>query len=306
MPPEYCPRGLAIQWCADNPSDATCADIVVERPACMFLEVDNNPCSVPACAESVLTEECLPYVEAHCEAHPDDIECALYRLGDCLFLPGSPPCEAPLCSVLEDVYDSLTCDTIIDEYCRSLLQDGKVDPECSFRGYSPSPLTVVPDNMESTDDCPWPSIELQCKHEPTSAGCIQMQLNGIMSRKLSPQMLPLASTLDPQIQTEREVAYAQFVERGLVMDADRRQEVMMAALCHLMFDTGDVNQDGVISVQEFAFVVNYAASIIRLDRHLSSTTSTSALHAMLDTAANGEFVTFSDFEKIVHNFFVIG
>jgi hypothetical protein len=197
-PAEYCPKGLAFEYCAEKPTDPDCAELHAPRPACGFAAApgigDNasSPCKDPACADGagaagagaagaaggLYSAECRLVIGAYCEKNPTDRECELHGLGDgCMFLPGSAPCEVDACTSGGE--SSPACKAVVASYC--LGKRAVPDPQCSLLGYAPALQSSTPVDEAP---CPWAAAYKRCEGDQLAkrAACLQMYMGGLISR----------------------------------------------------------------------------------------------------------------------------
>jgi len=303
VPADFCPLPLAMEWCAAHPDGEECSSVFTKVSDCMFTEYDGwSPCTMPVCQESVLSDECTPWVVSHCQQHPEDRECDLYGFGDgCMFRPGAQPCQASVCNVLPDAYNQKACDDIIETYCSSLVGGAARDPECAAQGYGGPPPEAVPVRTS----CPWSAIEMQCRESPASPLCVRMHAAGVNVSDPTAGTLPSVAMLQPHIEQQGISAAEAFAEVGVLREMDRRSGRCAADLAVQLWRIANTNNDSSLTQDELDLLIKAGTVMLQLDRRFDETPSIAVMHDMLQTISYGEYVTYSEFLAFVDGFFVI-
>lgn len=308
-PPGYCPRGLAHEYCADKPTDKDCVDLHAPRAKCGFAAApgigDNatSPCVDPACAggdAALFSAACRLVISAYCEKNPTDRECELHGLGDgCLFLPGSPPCEADACT--SGAPEGAACRAVVAQYC--LGARSTPDPQCSILGYAPPLASSSP---VDTRVCPMAAARKRCAGDQlaTRAECLQMYMGGIITRRLTADEMPGTSALAATAAKEREAALKAFVAAGTARDAATSDNVARTALYASLWRDAEANGDGYLSATELtALIRNLATRVASGSEYGARFFTGKDFEAKLLAAKSGDMLTYDEVAAALEGLF---
>lgn len=299
-PSAFCPVSLALSFCASNPKDPGCVDIVPRGLfGCGFQAGSDDPCAQDACVADVTSLACMGVIENYCaNIAPEDSACAYFGVGssDCPFTADSAPCLQPEC--FDTNYDAAVCQKTVETYCDTTA--GAADPECARRGLTSSvpaflqPFgnsTRVAQLIQANRDvqsvlqasglvpgytqldliaCPWTIVQAQCTVNVQLPACKMLQLLGIVPRGPTPGMPFSIGQLYAAEQAAATAQASAFIQTALSIDENRLNMVGAQRLLAQIFAMADQDHDDVLSLGEIYTLerseVGDLATIFRAER----------------------------------------